>query len=46
MIVLTIGENIRKFRVQCNLTQKELGKLIGTTQQSDRFDYWRKYKKI
>lgn len=30
---MTIGENIRKFRVQCNLTQKELGKLIGTTQQ-------------
>lgn len=30
---MTIGENIRKFRTSLKLTQKELGDLIGTTQQ-------------
>lgn len=33
MIFLTTGENIRKFRTELKLTQKELGKAIGTTQQ-------------
>ena len=33
MVILTIGENIRKFRTELKLTQKELGEAIGTTQQ-------------
>lgn len=33
MIFLTTGKNIRKFRTELKLTQKELGKAIGTTQQ-------------
>lgn len=30
---MTIGENIRKLRTEYKLTQKELGELIGTSQQ-------------
>lgn len=30
---MSIGENIRRFRMARKLTQKELGELIGTTQQ-------------
>ncbi len=30
---MTVGENIKKFRIARNLTQKDLGKLTGTTQQ-------------
>ena len=32
-MVLTVGDRIKQYRISNNLTQKELGKLIGTTQQ-------------